>query len=195
MSLILTPHFKPFDKPLFDKYIDKSKYYLEFGSGGSTYVASTKNNIKKVISVESDKLWFNRVSNCVENKNKVKINYINMNTLPNKLGYPGPGCKKENMIKYSNVINVLNKNISSKLDTVLIDGRFRVACCLKCYNIINDKCRIIFDDFLIRKYYHIVLNFYDIIEKSPSNSMVILKKKPNKIIPQALIKKYELISL
>jgi hypothetical protein len=37
-----------------------------------------------------------------------------------------------------------------------------------------DDCVIAFDDFLNRPYYHIVLDYYDIIEKTKDNSMVIL---------------------
>jgi hypothetical protein len=187
--------FKHEDKKLFHKYVDKSKYYFEYGSGGSTYNASLKKNLINIISVESDKNWFDKVNEYINNnKEKIKIHYIEMDTQPNNFGYPGPKSTKENWIQYSNVIKKIDKNISSKLDIVLIDGRFRVACCLKCYSIINDNCLIIFDDFLNRKYYHIVLDYFDIIDKSSDECMVILKKKIDKNPPLDLIKKYELIS-
>jgi hypothetical protein len=64
---------------------------------------------------------------------------------------------------------------------------------LKCYNIIQDKCLIAFDDFLTREYYHVVLDYFDIVEKTEDNRMVILKKKKNKIVPEELINKYEII--
>jgi hypothetical protein len=63
---------------------------------------------------------------------------------------------------------------------------------LKCYDIIKDDCLIAFDDFLIRPKYHIVLEYFDIIEKTQDNRMVILKKKKNVNIPKELIEKYEL---
>ena len=43
----LQPHFKPLDKNMFYKYLDKATHYLEYGSGGSTYQASLRNNLKK----------------------------------------------------------------------------------------------------------------------------------------------------
>ena len=66
---------------------------------------------------------------------------------------------------------------------------------LKCFNIIDNDCLIAFDDFLTRPYYHIILNYYEIIDKTDDNCMVILKKK-NDIhnIPNELIEKYELIA-
>ncbi len=75
----------------------------------------------------------------------------------------------------------------------MIDGRFRVACCLKCFDKINQDCLIIFDDFLNRPQYHIVLDYYEIIEKTIDNTMVVLQKKNHiKNIPDELIQKYEL---
>jgi hypothetical protein len=46
------------------------------------------------------------------------------------------------------------------------------------------------DDFSNRPQYHIVLEYFDLIEKG--NNFVILKKKKNVIIPKELIEKYEL---
>ena len=45
-----------------------------------------------------------------------------------------------------------------------------------------------------RPNYHIVLEYFDIIEKTDDNRMVILKKKKNVNIPKKLIEEYELIS-
>jgi len=76
---------------------------------------------------------------------------------------------------------------------VFIDGRFRVACCLKCFDVIKPECLIAFDDFLDRPHYHVVLQYYDIVDKTKDNRMVILKKKKNvRAVPESLIKKYEL---
>ena len=56
----------------------------------------------------------------------------------------------------------------------------------------NNNCFIAFDDFLVRPQYWVVLDFYDIIEKTQDDQMVILRKKNNVVIPTELIKKYEL---
>ena len=97
--------------------------------------------------------------------------------------------KKKN---YSNQITKLSKKEQESIDLVFIDGRFRVACCLKCYDIIKDDCLIAFDDFLTRPDYDIVLEYFDIIEKTEDERMVILKKKRNVTISKELIEKYEL---
>jgi len=192
-NIKLEPHFQSNDKNMFYKYLDKATYYLEYGSGSSTYQASLKNNLKKIISIESDIEWFNKLKTTVKNKEKIKFIYCDMKTLPNNWGYPGIDSNLSDWINYSNTINTLDKNLLSKIDLILIDGRFRVACCLKCYNCINDNCLIVFNDFFNRKYYHIVLDYFDIIDKTNNNIMVVLKKKIGKQIPKELIEKYEKI--
>ena len=116
-----------------------------------------------------------------------------MDTQPNSWGHPGKNSTNIQKINYSNHMRKLSKEEQYSIDLVFIDGRFRVACCLKCYDIIKEDCLIIFDDFLDRPHYHIVLKFFDIIEKTQDNRLVILKKKKNMNIPTELIEKYELI--
>lgn len=91
-------------------------------------------------------------------------------------------------INYSDQIRKLSREEQDSIDLVLIDGRFRVACCLKCYDIIKDNCLIAFDDFLDRPHYHIVLEYFDIIEKHRIIVWLFLKRK-NVNISKELIEK------
>ena len=174
------------DKKLFYKYLDKINVYFEYGSGGSTYQASIRKNIKIIYSVESDIIWKEKLKQIITHPN---INYIynEMNTQVNNLGYPGKNATDIQKQNYSNQITKLSKEEQNNIDLILIDGRFRVACCLKCYDIIKDDCLIAFDDFLNRPHYHIVLEYFDIIEKTNDNRVVILKKKKNVNIPKEVI--------
>ena len=168
--------------------------YFEYGSGGSTYQANQLNNIQKIYSVESDVQWQNKLKHTITNS---KINYIfnEMDTKPNSWGNPGKNATDTQKKNYSDHIRKLSKEEQDSIDLVLIDGRFRVACCLKCYDIISEKCLIAFDDFLNREYYHIVLEYFDIIERTEDKRMAILKKKKNLNIPKELIEKYELVQI
>ncbi len=194
----MKPHFGDADIYMYYDFLNKATTYFEFGSGGSTYQALTRNNITKVYSVESDLLWYTKLNELIEkNKNlkKDKLNFflIDLKCKPNTWGNPGINCKTEDMIRYSNSINELSTEEKSNIDLVLIDGRFRVACCLKCFSSIKDNCLIIFDDFLNRKQYHIVLEYFDIIKITRDKRMVILKKKKCEPPSLDLITKYELI--
>ena len=182
-------HIKENDKKLFYKYLDNASKYLEFGSGGSTFQAAIRPNITQIISVESDIGWISKIKENLPADKQIDFRYIDLKPVQNTWGYPGPFCTTENKILYSNVIC----DITDKLDLILIDGRFRVACCLKCFNKISDECIIAFDDFLDRPQYHIVLDYYEIVEKTNNNSLVFLKKKAASGPEEELIKKYELI--
>lgn len=186
------PHLSKNDKIMFYKYLDNANNYFEYGSGGSTYQASIRKNIKSIYSVESDIFWQKKLKRII---NKANISYIfnEMDTQPNTWGNPGKEATNEQKINYSSHMGFLNKTQQKSLDLVLIDGRFRVACCLKCYDIINENCLIAFDDFLNRPQYHIVLKYFDVVEKTLDNRMIILKKKKNMIVPQETIRKYELV--
>lgn len=182
------------DKQMFYKYLDNSKIYFEYGSGGSTYQASIRNNIIKIYSVESDKEWQNILQQKITSNN-VTYFFNEMNNQPNTWGYPGPNSTQIQSINYSNYIRKLTESEQKSIDLILIDGRFRVACCLKCFDIINKDCLICFDDFLDRKAYHVVLDYYDIVENTSDNRMAILQKKKGvDFIPKELIQKYELIA-
>jgi len=183
----MEPAIKPLDKILFYKYLNKATHYMEFGSGGSTYQASIRSNIKSIYTVESDLEWIEKLKLIIL-KESIKYNYIDIKAIPNSWGYPGNDCKPDDMKKYSDV------KVQSDTDFILIDGRFRVACCLKLFKQIKDDCIIAFDDFLDRKEYNIVLDYYTIIEKTRNNSLVILRKKNSSPPSSELINQYEIIA-
>ena len=182
------------DKSIFYKYLDKSKVYFEFGSGGSTWQVSLRPNIEYMYSVESDLEWHNKLKEIINDTSKIKFIYNEMNTAPNNYGHPGENSTFEQRKSYSEQILLLNPSEQKKIDLILIDGRFRVACCLKCFDVIRSDCFIAFDDFLNRPQYHIVLEYYDIVDKTSDNRLVILKKKQGiRSIDRRIIEKYEII--
>lgn len=189
----MIPELSENDIIMFYRYLDKATVYFEYGSGGSTYQANLRPNIQKIYTVESDNTWINKLNSLIQDNSKITYIYNDMGTKPNTWGYPNKDCEKSKLANYSEHIRNLSIEERSKIDLIMIDGRFRVACCLKCFDIINDECYIVFDDFLIRKKYHIILDYYDIIENTKDNRMVVLRKKNNVSIPDDLIKKYELI--
>jgi hypothetical protein len=188
----MEPHLSKNDKEMFYRYLQNINSYFEYGSGGSTYQVSIRNNIKSIYSVESDIEWQKKLKEIIKNPN-IKYIFNEMDTQPDNWGSPGKNATKLQKINYSNHILTLSKEEQYSIDLVFIDGRFRVACCLKCYDIIKDNCLIVFDDFLNRPHYHIVLEYFDIVEKTVDNRMVILQKKKNVNIPKEVIEKYELI--
>ncbi len=170
--------FKNNDIKLFNKYINNSKYYLEFGSGSSTYHASLKPKLKKIIVIEDDINMFAKVNDFMKNNKKFVNLYIDIND-------------KSNWVSYSNIVKVLNQNLLKKVDLILINGKFRIASILKLYKFINNNCIILFNNFFDKDIYNVILDYYIIIDKSEDNSMVVLKKKINNSPDEYIIKNYE----
>lgn len=174
----MKPHLCKEGMIMFEKYISKATHYAEFGSGGSTYYTALKNNIIKIYSVESDKEWIEKIKLQLPNNVLYKCNFLfhDIDTISNNWGYPGPNSNINDWIKYNNALNInLNESEKKKIDLILIDGRFRVACLMNCFNFINNDTIVLFDDFTNREYYHIILDFFEIIETG--GRMVALKKK------------------
>jgi signal transduction histidine kinase len=69
----MNPYLSNNDIIMFYKYLDKAKIYFEYGSGGSTYQASIRDNIIKIYCVESDNDWLNKLK---ENIKKNNITYL-----------------------------------------------------------------------------------------------------------------------
>lgn len=133
----------------------KSNCILEYGGGGSTFLASSMN--KKIFCVESDKKW----SDLISKQTNAIVHYVDIGPTK-KYGHPKDFSNKKNWTNYPNSIWDI-KNFEQP-DLILIDGRFRVACFLISCLRTNKKIKILFDDF-DRKEYQIVKNNFKINEK------------------------------
>ncbi len=146
------------DNELFEKYLNKSKIYGEYGVGVSTVLANRYQN-KHTIAVDSDKNYILNVEkNLLDSKN-LEITHIHLGILKG-WGTPEGYEYRHNFKKYLNVI----WEKTSKPDLVLVDGRFRVACFLTSLLNADTGTIIIFDDYTSRPEYHIVELFEKPIE-------------------------------
>ena len=189
----MEPHFALHDHEMFERYLHNATKYFEYGSGGSTYHASLSPNIQQIYSVESDKKWFDELKQKLKGNSKIIYLYVDLKSKPNDWGNPGQGASEKDLIKYSSQFQMLIPKEKQEIDFILIDGRFRVACCLKCFDGMSSNCLIAFDDFLNRPQYHVVLDFFDVIDYTRNNRMAILRKKNVDPPKQNLIEKYEKI--
>jgi hypothetical protein len=138
---------------IFKEQVPLSKCYLEYGSGDSTEWVIKHNTECIVISVESDPKWSNRVACRIDSK-QLKMFYVDVGVVGN-WGRPIGYEKSEMFMEY------VKKGWDAGYDpdTVLIDGRFRVACFL--YSTLQMKPGgvIIFDDYVGRTHYQVVEKF------------------------------------
>ena len=98
------------ERYFFTLLLTKCKKYLEFGLGGSTLLAYMTSNIEKIISVDSDLKWINKIRNFKnlkkEEGKKIILEYIDIGKTT-RWGIPLSNEKKISLI----IQNKFLKNI------------------------------------------------------------------------------------
>lgn len=187
---------------LFKKYLVKPniKNYLEFGSGGSTYYASSLNNIKHITSYETDKKWLDKLKNekiIKQRKSQIDFRFYNLEC--NWWEYVSWANENIKYMKNENVLKTWENysgdiaNIDIKPDLILIDGRFRISSCLESIKICHKNTIILFHDYTIRSQYHVIEVFLEKIDGI--NTLCIFKLRENIDLQELekCIEKYRLI--
>jgi hypothetical protein len=162
------PHLFGDEINLFTAYLKESKSYFEFGSGGSTCLA-VQLGIPSIVSVESDINWINKLRTFQVVKDKVQFHYIDIDANPDNWGYPKTLNKISNWHYYSGVITPYNP------DLIFVDGRFRVACCLRSWLIMSEDSFLMIHDYKDRTQYHIIEQFFELVESL--NTLYVFRKK------------------
>lgn len=136
---------------IFRNSINKNSIYGEYGCGLSTLYVM-KNYDIKVYSVDTSEIWVNEVKKKTLREN-LYIEFINLGNI-SKVGWGRPESyiKKNKFMDYAN--SIWQHNL--KPNVVLIDGRFRVLCFLVSLKMCDLNTKIIFDDYVTRKHYHVV---------------------------------------
>ena len=177
-----TIKFKPYMQTeeliVFLSFMKPNLTYFEFGSGGSTNVASYYK--LKVYSVESDILWHNKLK-----KNNINATYftIDLKSEANRWGFPGKNTTVEDWKKYFQAYKS-----EYNADIIFIDGRFRVICGLDIFQKIRNDTLVLMHDYN-RSAYHIIEKYYirvgkwgnlSAFFKNPNNKKDIVKKSLNR---------------
>ncbi len=190
-------HVSSSEKLLFDKYVRNSKKYLEFGCGGSTFHMLEYTDAD-VISVESDKNFIDYISKYgviknLDRKSRLKFYHIDIGEIKS-WGWPLDYSKHDNYPNYSKLIfSSLDPKFVKDIDTVFVDGRFRVACVLSVLLNCNKNVTIIIHDFTNRDHYHILLNFIEKVESA--DTLVVFRVKQNIDLDEVhkLLEKYQYV--
>ena len=168
------------EKSLLVNVMKQTTNYLEFGSGGSTFLALFNNNIKNIVSVESDENWLNHlrewniIKTNEENK-KLIFKRINIGET-GEWGIPINESSRDLFPNYS--AQIFEENLyDNNYDTVFIDGRFRVACTLQTILNCSKSTKILMHDFSVRPEYQVILKYLDIVDIM--DTMCLFKIKDN----------------
>jgi hypothetical protein len=177
-----TPSFDAEGLAVFEKAVEGSRVYLEYGSGGSTVLASRF--VKKLFCVESDAWFLRAVERKLHASGSVSENhFLHANIgLTEFWGKPAfTNSTAGRLRRWSRYPQLPWKFLESDgvvPDLILIDGRFRIACMLESLTHLDDQSTTIcFDDYFDREAYSIVERFADMFDRA--GRMALFRKKPN----------------
>lgn len=160
------PAMHPKELAMLTALMSRSHHLLEFGAGGSTTLA-LKLGVSKVIAVESDTIWIERLRADEAAARAIcegRLQLLHADIGPiSTLGAPATGDTQEKWPAYAARPWALVDR--EALDLVLIDGRFRAACALHSVLRVRPQTIIAIHDFWNRSEYHSVLPFLDEIAR------------------------------
>lgn len=141
----------------------KARVILEYGSGGSTVLASEMPD-KTVFSVESDKRWTENLQAYLDQAGTNSSVHLHHTSI-GKTGKWGRPVDQSGYRRYHRYpLEVWDRPDFKAPDTVLIDGRFREAC----FYAVMLRCEadtvVLFDDYVHRTSYHGVEVFIQPVE-------------------------------
>ncbi len=174
------PSFDAEGLAAFKKAIEGSRIYLEYGSGGSTVLASRF--VQKLFCVESDAWFLRAVERKLHASGSVSENHflhanIGLTEFWGKPAFTNYSAGRvRRWSRYPQLPWKYLKTAGVVPDLILIDGRFRVACMMECLIHLKDQSAIIcFDDYFDRESYTIVERYADMVDRA--GRMAIFRKK------------------
>jgi hypothetical protein len=170
----------PREVKLLKSWLAKAHRYLEFGAGRSTERALAHPGICRIDSVESSAVFAREVlpANPVIQagiaEGRLRIHHIDIGET-GSMGYPVNKSRRESWPAYPESVHALD----GPWDTVLVDGRFRLACIA---NVLLSESRdavILVHDFWNRNQYHPILNHLDVLESGDRMGVFRARPRPD----------------
>ena len=141
-------------------HYSQAKVILEYGSGGSTVLASEMPG-KTIFSVESDKKWALMMQAWFAHAQPVSmplVQHVNVGKT-GKWGTPIDGSAFRRYHRYP--LSIWDEPSFKHPDVILVDGRFRVACALVAMMKATKRATLLFDDYENRPKYHVLEDFLE----------------------------------
>jgi hypothetical protein len=162
---------------LFEQLLSTGKFYLEWGSGGST-LAAVRSHVRQIVSVETDGAWLERLKQHEEIASAVSakrliFRHVDVGAV-GQWGVPIGEERIRNWPRYA-----VDPFVATDLnfDVILVDGRFRIHCLLAVANCAVDGASIFLHDYKFRHSYTAADKYFDTVKHVDSS--VVLMRRPN----------------
>jgi hypothetical protein len=176
------PHLDELGGLLFRDVLSRTTRYLEYGTGGSTVLAWESAAV--VVAVESDSRALTAVRRALSAANRrPALSKLIHADIGITRGWGAPLFARPTPARLARWENYAMapwdffRQHAIAPDTILIDGRFRVACALACLQNLEARspCLLLFDDYGDRPHYRAVEEFADLV--STHGRMAVFRKK------------------
>jgi hypothetical protein len=161
----------------FQRYLGTARLYLEFGCGGSTFLAA-ESPVPRIVSVESDQEWINRcetnpvISDAVR-AGRLTLHHADVGAT-GLHGYPSNNDGARHWSRY--YLDVWPILQGHQPDLILIDGRWRIACAMQVLLRTSKGATILFHDFWNRRHYQRpVLPLTEVVERV--DTLAVLRRR------------------
>lgn len=157
-----SPVFDELGTAYFKQAIENARFYLEYGGGGSTVVASKLG--KAFLSVDSDPYFMRALAKEVRPTDRERLIYVDIG-LTGLWGAPimqsEPEARRGKWRQYPHAPWQRLLQTGERPDLILLDGRFRVACALVCLKNLGNApgVTMLVDDYAPRPEYRVIERF------------------------------------
>jgi hypothetical protein len=169
------PHLDPETAKWLEWRLQRTKLFLEFGSGGSTVLANRLGT--PTITVESDRFYGAAVQAAIMHDNLTKMVFPKMG-ITKQWGMP-VFFKKRKGLRYA---GAPFHHLSEKFpDFILVDGRYRVACVLETARrayLARSVAELMLDDYEGRPRYHALEDYLGIPQRIGRAAIFAIGKTP-----------------
>jgi hypothetical protein len=170
---------------LFLSFVRNSRSYVEFGTGGSTVVAS-RHVQSSILSVDSSREYLDQVkAACASSQTKPELIYVDIGPT-GEWGFPVDPSMKSRWPDYHSAIWKMPH--SATADLYFVDGRFRVACFAQIVLHCNPNAIIGIHDFTSRPKYHCVREIAR--EVATAGDMSFFRPLPERKIAEAILQSF-----
>ena len=182
------PAMRPAETALLASLLKRAHHTLEFGAGGSTTLA-LKLGVGRIVSVESDASWIERIhgdSAAARAIEDGRLTLLHADIGPiRRLGGPSKAAPRQRWPAYART--PWSHVDTARLDLVLIDGRFRVACALEAALRCSENTALVIHDFWNRPAYHGLLSHLEVLERCASMGVFRIKRSFDRAAAAALL--------
>lgn len=165
---ILPPLMSETELALFVQCLKGVRVYYEFGVGGSTVFAWNECLLQaitpEVYGVDTSAEWIKQVTDLLSSPT-IQLKHVDVGALKD-FGYPASSAPNKGWVEYST--SITHAPHPHRIDLVLVDGRFRVACFIQSVLTCSVGTKILVHDYSRRPSYRVMENWANRITSAAS---------------------------